>query len=380
MVSLWESPDVQRVLKLMFIIFLGKLLQGRFAGKEADVVQKLLLQFLVPATLFKGLSKETIELSHATFLGGGVVFVLVRTVASAVAGYGTFGKSNTNKELATMRRTSIFQISTTASALSVLPFLAAFLGPEWVGRGAIVDLPMKLYMLLVAPILLKMFGDGEGTGQGGGSTSEALKKILQDPITLSLIFGLLVAAFTGGGGTASLGFAGKAIDALAEGQTPVLFILIGLKLSFQSKTPLFCVVLLLATQGVLLLLVNAFVLAFNPDEEVAMFLAFFVQGAPSVVGMGVLKASVAAGVQGYDPDFAFDIVGLAFPISSLMQCSVGIVGKSYPSICGIIGLVLIAIAAALRIAFAGKFQVGTDAALINTEEGVARTNSEMGKK
>jgi len=364
----------------MFIIFLGKLLQGRFAGKEPEVVQKLLLQFLVPATLFKGLSKETIEWSHATFLAGGVVFVLVRTVASAVAGYGTFGKSNTNKELATMRRTSIFQISTTASALSVLPFLAAFLGPEWVGRGAIVDLPMKLYMLLVMPILLKMFGDGEGTGQGGGSTTEALKKILQDPITLSLIFGLLVAAFTGGGGTASLGFAGKAIDALAEGQTPVLFILIGLKLSFQSKTPLFCVVLLLATQGVLLLLVNAFVLAFNPDEEVAMFLAFFVQGAPSVVGMGVLKASVAAGVQGYDPDFAFDIVGLAFPISSLIQCTVGIVGKSYPSICGIIGLVLIVIAAALRVAFAGKFQVGTDAALINTEEGVARTNSEMGKK
>jgi hypothetical protein len=358
LMALWNSPDVQRVLKLMFIIFLGKLLQGRFPDKNPNVVQALLLQFLVPATLFKGLSKETIELSHLKLIAGGIVFVLARTVASLVSCYGVLGTSQ-DSERAAQRRTAIFEISTTASALSVIPFVAAFLGDAWVGSAAIVDLPMKLYMLIVMPILLKTFGEQpEGGATGGGSgVLDALKGMTKDTISLSLFFGIMISLITGGGGTAALGFPGKAIDALAEAQTPVLFLLIGLKLSFQSNTPLFCVVLLLACQGVLLIMVNLLVLVTDPPEEAALFLAFFVQGAPSVVGMGVITATIKSGVKGYSSDFAFDIVGMAFPISSLMQCSVGIVGTSYPKVCGMVGLMLMAIAGVLRVAFSSTFSV-----------------------
>jgi hypothetical protein len=358
LMALWESPDVQRVLKLMFIIFLGKLLQGRFPDKNPNVVQALLLQFLVPATLFKGLSKETIELSHLKYIAGGVVFVLARTVASLASCCGVLGMSK-DFERAQMRRTGIFQISTTASALSVIPFVAAFLGDAWVGSAAIVDLPMKLYMLIVMPIVLKTFGEQPEGGATGGSSGifDALKGMTKDTISLSLFFGILTSLLTGGGGTKALGFPGKAIDALAEAQTPVLFLLIGLKLSFQSNTPLFCVVLLLATQGVLLIMVNLLVLVVDPPVETALFMAFFAQGAPSVVGMGVITATIKSGVKGYSSDFAFDIVGMAFPISSLMQCSVGIVGTSYPKVCGIVGLALIAIAGATRVAFNSTFAV-----------------------
>jgi hypothetical protein len=357
--SLWASPDVQRVLKLLFIIALGKLLQARFPGKDANVVQTLLLQFLVPATLFKGLSKETIELSHMKYVAGGVLFVCSRTLASLVASYGVLGGSM-QSERAALRRTAIFEISTTASALSVLPFITAFLGDSWVGSAAIVDLPMKLYMLILMPVFLKMFGENSGGGDDGPGISAALEKLLKDPITLSLLFGILVAVVTDGGGTKALGFAGKAVDALAEAQTPVLFLLIGLKLSFTSSTPLFCVVLLLATQGILLIMVNLLVLLLNPDESMAMFIAFFAQGAPSVVGMGVITQTIKSGVKGYSSDFAFDIVGMAFPISSLMQCSVGVVGTSYPKTCGAFGVVLLLVAAAIRIGCDSVFKVKPD--------------------
>jgi hypothetical protein len=210
------------------------------------------------------------------------------------------------------------------------------------------------------PVLLKMFGEkSDAAGEAGAGMGAALEKLVKDPISLSLVFGILVSLITGGGGTKALGFPGKAIDALASAQTPVLFLLIGLKLSFQSKTPLFCVVLLLATQGVLLLIVNFIALALQPGEEEAMFMAFFAQGAASVVGMGVITQTIKSGVQGYSSDFAFDVVGMAFPISSLMQCSVGVVGESYPRVCGLIGLVLIALAATLRIAFNSTFAVST---------------------
>jgi hypothetical protein len=50
------SSSQAQVAMLFTIMGFGKILQGRFPGKEANVVQKLLLQFIVPATLFKGLS------------------------------------------------------------------------------------------------------------------------------------------------------------------------------------------------------------------------------------------------------------------------------------------------------------------------------------
>jgi len=356
--DLWKNKDVQRVLMLLTIIAIGKILQGRFPDAESNAIQKMLLQFLVPATLFKGLSKEVIDASKLLYIGGGVLLVLGRLTASVLASYGSFG-SSAQGEKAKLRRTAVFEISTTASALSVLPFLGEFVGPEYVGLGGMVDLPMKLYMLLILPVLLKQFGESSGAASNEPQKGKALAiltQLVKDPITMSLVLGIVVAAITNGGGTATFGFAGKALDALAGAQTPVLFLLIGLKLKFQSKTPLFCVVLLLATQGILLIIVWLGVLIAQPSDTIAKFIILFAQGAPSVVGMGVISSAAASGVQGYSKDFAFDIVGLAFPISSFMQCFGGIMGASYQNVCGVVGAGLIVIAAGMRVVFSAQFQ------------------------
>mmetsp|Transcript_52421 Transcript_52421/g.92098 ORF Transcript_52421/g.92098 Transcript_52421/m.92098 type:complete len:415 (+) Transcript_52421:47-1291(+) len=355
--NLWTNKDVQRVLMLLCMIAIGKILQGRFPDAESNAIQKMLLQFLVPATLFKGLSKEKIEARHLAYIAGGVGMVLARFVSAAAASYAVLGSGG--KERSTMRRTAMFEISTMASALSVLPFLGEFVGPEYVGLGGMVDLPMKLYMLIFMPVLLKQMGESSGTAAAGDSKGKAmaiLTQLVKDPITMSLVLGIVTAMVTEGGGTAVFGFAGKALDALAGAQTPVLFLLIGLKLKLQSKTPLFCVVLLFAAQGVLLIIVWVVVLILRPSDTIAKFIILFSQGAPSVVGMGVIAAAAGSGVQGYSKDFAFDIVGLAFPISSFMQCFAGIMGGTYQSIVGIVGIVLIAIAGGLRVIFAGNFK------------------------
>jgi len=393
--SLWANKDVQRVLTLLFIICIGKVLQGRFPDKEANAIQKMLLQFLVPATLYKGLSKEKIQPSHLAYIGGGFFLVLGRLAAATLVSYATLGggskkaqtETTTNaatrpaagfssrpaapattpppaagasKDMPALRRTAIFEISTTASALSVLPFLAEFVGPEYVGLGGMVDLPMKLYMLLVMPVLLKSCGEssgGSGSSESSGGKALAIAtQLVKDPITMSLVLGIAMAMLTDGAGTAALGFLGKALDALAGAQTPVLFLLIGLKLKFESSTPLYCIVLLLGVQGVLLVMVYVALLILHPSDTIAKFVILFSQGAPSVVGMGVIASAAASGVAGYSKDFAFDIVGMAFPISSFIQCFAGIMGASYPSVCGIVGVVLIGLAAGLRVLFNSKFQ------------------------
>merc|ERR1712137_563484 len=100
----------------------------------------------------------------------------------------------------------------------------------------------------------------------------------------------------------------------------------GLKLNFNSATPLYSLVCLLASQG-----------------------------APSVVGLGVITAA-AATTPGYNTDFAFDLVGLAFPISALLQCFAGLMGASYAPISGFVGAVLLGVAGLLRVVFKKKFE------------------------
>jgi hypothetical protein len=350
------SSSAEQVLTLMSIAGVGKLLQGRFPGKDSAVVQKLLLQFLVPATLFKGFCAQTVSLSLVGYLGAGIGMVLARCVFGWLATKVMLGTSSL-PDKDELSRTAAFQISTMASALSVLPYASEFLGASFVGLGGLVDLPMKLYMLVVMPILLKMFGEkGEETSSSGGGAGAVVKKLLSDPISLALILGLAVGGMTGGAGLAPLGFVGKAINSLAGAQTAILFLLIGLKLNFNSATPLYSLVCLLATQGSLLMFASLLCAVFPLSAAMQQFVLLFAQGAPSVVGLGVITATANSGVKGYNLDFAFDLVGLAFPISALLQCFAGLMGASYAPISGFMGAGLLGVAGLLRVVFKKKFQ------------------------
>merc|ERR1719401_272872 len=109
----------------MTIIGLGKLLQGRFPNKEPDVIQRLLLQFVFPASLFKGLSSLTLQFSQLGYVAAGVGLVLARLGCGWIAAQALFWGSK-NEEVATMRRTAAFQFSTSSYALSVMPFVSEF--------------------------------------------------------------------------------------------------------------------------------------------------------------------------------------------------------------------------------------------------------------
>jgi hypothetical protein len=349
------SGSQEQVLMLFTIMGFGKLLQGRFPGKEANIVQKLLLQFIVPATLFKGLASQTVALSKLSFVAAGAGVVLARYVCAAIVSKAVFGGA-TDPESAALQRTGRFQVSTMASALSVLPFAGEFVGAEYVGLGGLVDLPMKLYMLIVMPVLLKMQGEkSEDSSDSGGGIGKTISKLLSDPISLSLILGLATSAATGGKGLAALGFVGKAVNSLAGAQTACLFLLIGLKLKLDSDSPMKSLVLLLGVQGLLLVLASAICLTMPMSAAMQQFILLFAQGSPSVVGLGVISAAAASGVKGYNPDFGFDICALAFPISALLQCVSGIFGASYAPIAGALGVGLMGVSAILRTVNKSKF-------------------------
>lgn len=351
------GQSTEQVCMLLSIIGLGKLLQNRFPNQEANVIQKLLLQFLFPASLFKGLSALTLKFSQLGYVAGGVFLVLVRLSTSFLASRAVMGSSS-QLDRASLRRTATFQFATTSYALSVMPFISEFVGGDFVGLGSLVDLPMKFYMLIVMPVLLQLNCEEESCVASAGGAGKVVKKLLTDPISMSLILGLAAAALTGGQGCAALGFVGKAIQSLAGAQTAILFLLIGLKLKFDSASPLFSIVVLFAMQGLMLLVAALLCFAIPMSVAMQQFICFFAMGAPSVLGLGIITAAVDKdGVKGYNKDMAFDIIALACPISAIFQCIGGIFGPAYPSVAGFFGAGLLGIATILRVALRNKFKV-----------------------
>merc|ERR1719162_2739497 len=117
--------------------------------------------------------------------------------------YAVFGRSPEG-EVGKLRRTALFQLGTTAAGQSVLPFLGELIGQQYVGLGGMVDLPMKLYMIAMMPSVLKAVG-GTSASSSTPSVARAILSAFKDPVTLSLILGIVTAFVTNGGGIKVMG-------------------------------------------------------------------------------------------------------------------------------------------------------------------------------
>ena len=138
-------------------------------------------------------------------------------------------------------------------------------------------------------------------------------KLVTDPLNVSIISGLVVAATQTP--YSALGALGQAASLLASAQTPILFVLIGAKVKLTGATPLVCLSLLSLRHAACYVYVAVF--AFGTNEE-RMTLLLLAQAAVSVVGWGQIARAKDAGGH-YDVDLAFDIVGYSMPLTMALQ-------------------------------------------------------------
>ncbi|KAH8067606.1 hypothetical protein JL721_7448 [Aureococcus anophagefferens] len=248
--SAFESEGVQKALSFLCLAIFGRLIKGRFSKPMVAGVQKLILDGMLPCVIFKALCSIKLDASLLKWPLMGAVFVVAQLAASALCSSLVFP----GDRLAAPRRSALAELGTSAPGLSAMVFVKEF--------------------------LLRAAGGGGGGAAGGASALGLLK----DPLNVSIVAGLACAV--SGTAFADLAFVGKAMTALASAQTPVLFLLIGMKLKFEGATPAACVVLLAAV---------------------------------SVVGWSQMAKASEAGVAGYNLDFAFDIVGYSMPLTMLLQ-------------------------------------------------------------
>jgi hypothetical protein len=328
----YQAGGVQKVLELGVIVGAGASLREKL---DAKAVTSLLLNALVPPLIISSLSSLSISADMGYVLLSGVFLILLQIASGELASRIVIDKGDDLADRATLRRTAAMQLGTMAPALSVLSFTREFVGPEYAGLAALADLPTKIYGLLLLPYYLRFRGTPKGD-----TTTEALVKTkkaprwkrflgaFKDPFNLAIASGLTLAAL--GRPVSSLGFLGKAVGSLAEAQTAILFLLIGLKLKFGGARAMLCLRLLLARHGFVGLATSAFLAAFVSPTDVATRLAIVLSSnaACSIIGFGQI-AKVADEMDGYDTDLALDLMGLSFPLTIVLNTVACLAGNRY---------------------------------------------------
>lgn len=349
----FKTAGVQKVLELGVIASFGASLRGTL---DPAPTTKLLLQALVPCVVMSSLSSLKFSLGLGGVLAAGACLVFTQILVGAVVSRAVVRVDGSERRMA-LRRTAAVQLGTCAPATSVFAFTREFASAAHVGFAALADMPMKAYMLLCLPRALALRGADAGKRAARTASSAAANpfavvgaffRALRDPFNAGIVGGLVLAAL--GKPTSSLGFFGKAVSSLAAAQTPVLFLIIGLKFKLTGAAPALCASLLLARHGLVAFLTSLFLRACLPTAAPASRLAAVLssQAATSIIAYGQLaKTSDAHPDLGYDMDLAFQIVALSFPLTVLLNTLACLGGSHYVGNLPKIGLAFLAASGAI---------------------------------
>merc|ERR1740129_1980537 len=344
--GVFASEGVQKALSFFVIGAIGTYLRPEYSGiMKPQFIQGV--QTLVPALIFKSLASVTMSTQVLAYPAFGAALVLFQYAMAWVMSTVVYGRS---AKLGVMRRSTAQVIWSMAPALSSFAFIKEFVGSAAVGTAALIDLPNKFFVLIVFPLLLKAWAPAGGSSTEEKSSSASaggLLKALTEPFNVAILGGLAMAAT--GTKIAKLGPAGMAVSMLAEAVTPVLFLLLGLKLNIKGSTPALCATLLLLRHGSIALAMSALFTIAGPAIAPGAALALVVmsQSAVSVVGAGQLNKAVAAGVPGYTTEVGFDLLGYSFPFTTILTATACILGDVYIKNLHWIGLAMMTLAGAI---------------------------------
>ena len=336
------STGVQKILELGTIASLGASLRGTL---DPAAITALLLKALVPCVILSSLSALSFGRDLGAVVAAGAALVAAQIAAGAAAARLVVRADAGDARRRAMRRAAALQLGTCAPASSVFAFVREFASPAHVGLAALADMPNKAYVLLGLPKVAELRGDKGAAAAAVGKPG--VRKIIADPFNAGILGGLLLAVL--GTPTSSLGFFGAAVASLSAANTPVLFLLIGLKCEITGAAPALSLALLLARHGFVALgaagFLRAFLTAASPETRLACVLSS--QAAVSVVGYGALARTWRPGD---DLDLAFNLVALSFPLTALMNTATCLLGSRYVDRVAFVGLGYLAASAALYLA------------------------------
>ena len=361
-VAFLQSPAIQKILELGVITGIGYMIRSRL---DSSGITTMLLNALVPSMIVSSLSCLNVSAeSLSGVLASGVILVITQLLTSELASRFVISKNVSEmSEAETLRRTASVQLSSMAPGLSVLSFTKEFASLSLAGLSALAGIPSTTYSSVVVSHYIRFRGSVDTNTKASkvnvkGKETESpsimikLGRAVKDPLNLAMSSGFFLAVL--GRPVQTLGFVGNAIESLAKSQTPVLFLLIGLKLKARGDRPKLCLRLLLARHGFMSIFIAIFLVICLPlnrgksDDLDAMRLSVVLSShaASSIIAYGQMyKVVKNDNIQGYDMELAFDIVAMSYQVTMVLNTIACIAGSTYVNNLPVAGATMLAISA-----------------------------------
>ncbi|MGY6560025.1 MAG: AEC family transporter [Nitritalea sp.] len=320
---------LQKTLSLLLLIGLGFLLKQKFLKEEQkNGLKIIILDIALPAMIFVALLKIEVQADLLVLPVAALLFNVFMLLFSCYV-LPFFGVAPRTAEM----RTLMLLLPSLAPGLSCFPFLAEYLGDEYLAWGALADIGNKLFVLVIAYLLaMKWFyGTHQLQAQSNGEKVKSLLfAMLKEPINLVIVTALILLGF--GLNLERLPvYLGDAVLMMKNMMTPLVLLFIGVAVVFKWAQIRMIASLLTLRAGVTFLLSGLIVLFVPlPSEAALLFVVVFPQSACSFWPFAHMSAVRAlereqhpdSKRQTFDLTLGINVLAVSLPFSTLLIMAV----------------------------------------------------------
>ncbi|WP_158975433.1 permease [Cellulophaga sp. L1A9] len=313
----------QKTLELLLIIGVGFLLQKKVAKSDLKGIKVLILSVALPAVIFVALLKIKLESSLLIFPVLALVFNLLMLFASKYYLSKTLPSGDNAR-----KRTIMMLLPSLAPGLSCFPFIAVYLGDDYLALAALADVGNKIFVLILLYMLAMHWYNLRSIKDAKASMKNKLKglviSLINEPINLVMIAALILLAL--GLNLSSLpSFLGNTITSLSTIMAPLVLLFIGMAVRINASEFSLILKLLARRAGITFLLSALFVFLFPAlGASMILFLIVFPQSSCSFWPFAHMSA--IAGLEEkdkqtkptFDIDFAVNVLACSLPFSTLL--------------------------------------------------------------
>lgn len=320
---------------LSFILFIliGVLLKKKFTKEEVKGLKNLILTLALPAMIFVALlkidiNKNLLILPLLALIFNGLLFGITPILLILFKIPKTSSIGNSIKLL----------FPSLAPGLSCFPFIAEFLGEEFMAKAAMADLGNKLFVLLILYLVaISWFYKNNSLGKESttNKVKSLLKSLVLEPVNLFIFVALILISF--GIHMSDLpNFLSKTLTRLSLIMTPLVLLFIGLAIKLKRHQIFQILSILLLRASVSLLIVGLFVTlcGITTNNEVLFILAFSLSACSfwpfaHMASINLKETDLKVKNRTFDTEFALAILALSLPLSVGLILGILSVGNTF---------------------------------------------------
>ena len=318
---------LQKTLTFLLFIGIGILLKIKFKDKrEIDGLKKIILNLALPATIFIALLGIEVrsQFLWLPVLALGLNFLLFFMMPFVLPLLGI-------EKHSPKYRTAQLLLPSLAPGLSCFPFIAEFLGDDYLAKAAMADLGNKIFVLLILYMVAMRWFYAlrqEKKQATGAKIKSLMMAMVSEPVNLFIAAALLL-VFVGINLDTLPVVVSESMQRLSLMMTPLVLLFIGLAVNIKRKQFFQILAILSLRAGLVFFICGIFSITagITIQNDLLLMLAFGLSACSfwpfaHIAAVDGLEGAVDKSARTFSTNYAVGILALSFPFSVVLILAV----------------------------------------------------------